>query len=91
MNFTIEEDRIVHKDASGAVLAGVYFPSRGDGVVEITSTQVDTSLAGHGIAGQLLTTLAETLRDDGRKAIPTCSYAVHWFSKHPEYANLLQQ
>lgn len=91
MDFTIQEDRIVHEDASGAVVAGVYFPSRGDGVVEITSTRVDASLAGQGVAGQLLTTLAETLRSDGRKAIPTCSYAVKWFSKHPEYEDLLQR
>ena len=27
---------------------------------------------------------------DGRKAVLSCSYAVKWFSKHPEYADVLE-
>ena len=29
-------------------------------------------------------------RQDGRKARPTCSYAVHWFETHPEEQDLLE-
>ena len=25
----------------------------------------------------------------GKKAVPVCSYAVAWFEKHPEYADVL--
>ena len=88
MDFVTKEDSICLEDASGAVIAGVFFLPRSENIVEITSTQVDSSLRGQGVADRLLTALAEKLRADGLKAIPTCSYAVKWFLNHPEYADI---
>lgn len=34
--------------------------------------------------------IARSLRETGRKAIPTCSYAKKWFGQHPEYADVLR-
>ena len=53
-------------------------------------TQVDPSLSGQGIAGKLVREAAEQLRADGRKAVLTCSYAIQWFSQHPEYEDILE-
>ena len=50
---------------------------------------VDGSLRGQGVSGQLLRAVADTLRQDGRKARVTCSYAIHWFETHPEEQDLL--
>lgn len=89
MKFREEPGRIFAVDENGTLLAEVTFPQQ-DGVAVINHTFVDGSLRGQGVAGQLLQAAADTLRREGRKARPTCSYAVHWFQTHPEAADLLE-
>lgn len=88
MEFQHETGRIFARSDSGRLLAEVTFPEQ-DGVAVINHTFVDDSLRGQGGAGQLLQAVADTLRRQGRKARPTCSYAVHWFETHPEQRDLL--
>lgn len=88
MTFSQEPGRIFARDENGRLLAEVTFPQQ-DGVAVINHTFVDDSLRGQGVAGQLLQAVADTLRREGRKARPTCSYAVHWFDTHPEERDLL--
>lgn len=88
MEFRQEPGRIFATGEDGRLLAEVTFPER-EGAAEIDHTFVDSSLRGQGVAGQLLQAAADTLRAQGRKARPTCSYAVRWFEIHPEYADLL--
>lgn len=88
MEFRQEPGRIFATGEDGRLLAEVTFPER-EGTAEIDHTFVDPSLRGQGVAGQLLQAAADTLRAQGRKARPTCSYAVRWFETHPEYADLL--
>ena len=88
MKFSQQPGRIFARDENGKLLAEVTFPER-EGVAVINHTFVDDSLRGQGIAGQLLQAVADTLRREGRKARPTCSYAVHWFATHPEELYLL--
>ena len=59
--------------------------------MEVTHTVVDESVRGRGIAGQLMKELVKELREDGRKAELSCSYAVRWFEKHPECSDVLQE
>lgn len=89
MNFSKEPGRIFAQDASGRLLAEVTFPEQ-DGAAQINHTFVDGSLRGQGVAGQLLQAVADTLREEGRKVVPLCSYAVHWFDTHPEEQDLLK-
>ena len=88
MKFSQQPGHIFARDANGKLLAEVTFPER-EGVAVINHTFVDDSLRGQGVAGQLLQAVADTLRREGRKASPTCSYAVHWFATHPEEQDLL--
>lgn len=85
----IHSNAVQYVDAQGRVLAEVTFPVLDGDIVEINHTFVDTSLRGMGIAGKLLEHVAEELEETGRRAHPTCSYAVSWFEKHPEKAALL--
>lgn len=89
MQFQYEPDRIYACAPDGQLLAEVTFPTK-DGVANINHTFVDPSLRGQNVAGRLLAAAAEQLQASGRKAVPTCSYAVKWFSEHPEYAHLLK-
>lgn len=88
MKFSQQPGRIFARDENGKLLAEVTFPER-EGVAVINHTFVDDSLRGQGVAGQLLQAVADTLRREGSKARPTCSYAVHWFATHLEEQDLL--
>ena len=72
----------------GKTLARVTFPALDAETVELDHTFVDDSLRGQGVAGKLLEAAAAELRKRGLKAVPTCSYAVKWFGKHPEFADV---
>lgn len=89
MEYKKQKDRIILTDESGKTTAVITFPEVRPGVVVINHTEVDPSLEGRGIAGQLTKEAAEYLRSQGVKAELSCSYAVHWFSRHPEYQDLL--
>lgn len=91
MNFTIEENRIYLQGNDKNVIAEVTFPYIDSSTVEINHTFVDESLRGQGVAGKLLLALVGQLKERNLKAVLTCSYAVTWFEKHPEYKDLLKQ
>ena len=92
MDFKRNENQIALYSETGALLAEVTVPytDESHSAVEVDHTFVDASLRGQGIAGKLMIELADELKKRGLKAVPTCSYAVHWFEKHPEQAHLLK-
>ena len=89
MNYIADTNRIYANDENGVLIAEVTFPKTGDNTVDIDHTFVDGSLRGQGVAGKLLELAAKELRSTGRKAVLSCSYAIKWFEKHPEEADLL--
>ena len=89
MEFQHEPGRIWMESAEEKLLAEVLFPAVGGGIVEITHTFVDDSLRGQGVAAALLMKVAEELRREHKRAKLSCSYAVAWFRRHPEYADLI--
>ncbi|MBS7007474.1 GNAT family N-acetyltransferase [Anaerostipes sp.] len=90
MEFQYEEHRIFAEDEKGKMTAEITFPEVSVDTAVIDHTFVDNSLRGQGVAGKLVEAAAEQLAERGMKVIPTCSYAVSWFQKHPEYQNLLK-
>lgn len=90
MEFQSEEHRIFARDQEGNVIAEVTFPEVSEGTVVMDHTFVDDALRGQGVAGKLVEAAAKKLGEKGVKVIPTCSYAVRWFQKHPEYQKLLK-
>lgn len=87
--FKANNSRIWLENENKEEIAFVSFPQTGAGTVDIRSTVVSSSLQGQGIASELMESLADGLRKSGRKASLTCSYAVNWFEKHPEYKDVL--
>ncbi|WP_024294618.1 GNAT family N-acetyltransferase [Lacrimispora indolis] len=90
MNFTYNPNQIALFHSDNNLLAEVTFPEVDQNTVDINHTFVDESLRGQGVAGQLMEAVAEQLRSQGKKAILTCSYAIKWFEKHPEYNDLVK-
>lgn len=89
MNYIIYDHQILGQTDDGTVLARVTFPFAGDNTVDLNHTEVDESLRGQGIAGQLLERAAAKIRQEGWKTRCSCSYAQKWFAKHPDDQDLL--
>lgn len=89
MEYIVNSDSVQAVNEDGHMLAEVTFPEVADGIVEINRTFVDESLRGQGVAGKLLEETAAAIEHNGRLARPTCTYAIHWFDKHPERHDLL--
>ena len=89
MEFRHVHGRIWMESAKGELLAEVLFPVVESGIVEITHTFVDDSLRGQGVAAGLIREAAEQLRREHKRAKLSCSYAVAWFWRHTEYADIL--
>lgn len=86
--FITQDNRVIMKNELGAIVAYIDFPEI-EGVIHITHTYVDDSLRGQGIAGKLMEQAYEKIKTDGRKCLADCSYAQHWFEKHPEKQDIL--
>ncbi len=91
MEFVFKKNQIALYDSQELVIAEVTFPDLDADTVEIDHTFVDDSLRGLGVAGMLMTAAANELRRLKKKAVLTCSYAVNWFGKHPEYADIVKK
>lgn len=85
MEFITETERIYAKGPAGNVIAEVTFPAA-NGVAIIDHTFVDPSLRGQGVAGKLVKLAADKIIADGNKIGATCSYALAWLQRHPEYS-----
>ena len=90
MDFIYEKNRIMLPGDNGAILAEVSVPDVDTDTVNIDHTFVDDSLRGQGVAGKLMEAAAKQLRETDKKAVLTCSYAVKWFEKHPEYSSVVK-
>ncbi|HKM01424.1 MAG TPA: GNAT family N-acetyltransferase [Sedimentibacter sp.] len=90
MDFKYEKNRIYLENEIGECIAEVTFPQISEDKVNINHTYVNHSLRGRGVADKLVNELAVHLRKSNIKAISTCSYAVDWFEKHPEYDDVCQ-
>lgn len=55
----------------------------------ILHVEAEDALRGSGAAGQFMQGLANHARTEGHRLSPRCSYAVAWFKRHPNQADVL--
>jgi hypothetical protein len=60
-----------------------------DDIVTIPHVEAPIELRGKGTAARLMEGIAILARANGFKIVPTCPYAVAWFRRHPEAADVL--
>ena len=77
-------ERPINDDA----IAAAYY-RLADGRLVFIHTDVPTEFSGLGIATELARGTFELLRDSGRKAVLRCPFMVHFFTRHPEYADIV--
>ena len=90
MNFIHSQNRIFLLNDNNETIAEVTFPDIDPNTVDINHPYVSDSIRGHGIAGKLMKAAAEQLQAQNKKAVLTCSFAIKWFERNPEYNNLLK-
>jgi uncharacterized protein len=59
-----------------------------DRLVVFTHTEVDPSLEGQGIGGQLVRGALDDVRRRGLAVLPICPFVQAWIARHPDYADL---
>lgn len=90
MEFEKEGYRFYKNDESGKLLAEVTYEPNGEDKVSLTHTFVDVSLRGQGVAEQLVDRLAAEMKEEGKKIVPVCSYAVALFKrKSDKYKDII--
>lgn len=88
MDFKENTEKIWMENDEGKIIAYVEFPEI-NGIANVMHTVVDPSLRGQGVAGRLMEALVAKMEKEDRKLELTCSYAIDWFNKNREYANVL--
>lgn len=56
-----------------------------DGLLNIIHTVVPSQIEGKGIASQLVKVAYDYALNNHLKPFATCSYAIRWLQRHPEY------
>jgi glutathione S-transferase len=77
-------ERPIH---DGSIAAAYYRDA--DGGLVFIHTEVPTAFSGQGIATDLARGTFDLLRQSKRKAILKCPFMVHFYAKHPEYADIV--
>jgi len=80
-------DRQFELEEHGYVAFASY--RRHGDVVTIPHVEAPPALRGTGAAARLMEGIAALARTQGFKVRPTCTYAVAWFRRHPEVADIL--
>lgn len=89
MVYKTYSDRIILVNDDNKVLAEIDFPAINAYAVNVSHIWVDESLRGQGVASKLTDKMVAYLRHRNLKALPSCSYAMGWFEKHPEASDVL--
>lgn len=67
----------------------VEYRDRGDGMFELTRTEVPSQLEGKGVGSALARNALDYARDNDLRVVPTCPFIRSYIEKHPEYQDLV--
>ncbi|MBQ8921603.1 MAG: GNAT family N-acetyltransferase [Oscillospiraceae bacterium] len=82
MEYVTHDSRICCIDGNGNEVGTILFPKREGNVYEITSTKVDPSMQGKGIAAGLMRHCLNEISRRRGTVQATCSYAQNYLAKH---------
>lgn len=76
-------------DSSQASKAEVTYVNYNENTIIINHTFVSPELRGQNIGGQLIKRVVDFAREENKKIIPQCSFAVKEFNEKKEYDDVL--
>jgi uncharacterized protein len=75
--------------AGGEPAGELVYRRRGEGVIALLHTEVDTHLRRRGLGGALVSGVLEDARRRGLRVVPICPFVEAFVESHPEYAALV--
>ncbi len=84
------ENHIIFIKEDGVMVAYATFPQVEAGVVNINHTFTHPTKRGQGLAKVIMDALYEHLKQEGLKAIPSCSYAEAYFKRYEDKRDVLK-
>ena len=76
--------------ADGELAGFVLYYLRGDEIA-FTHTQTDDRFRGQGIAGRLVQSSLDAVRERHLTVLPYCPFVRNWITEHREYADLIPE
>jgi predicted GNAT family acetyltransferase len=73
----------------GDHIALVQFRGEADGTVRLLHTEDPVALEGQGIGSRLARGVLDSIRTEGHKVVPQCSFITDYIYRHPEYQDLV--
>ena len=70
-------------------IAAAYYRINNDGNLVLTHTEVPSEFSGQGIGSKLARGVFEMIRASGRKAVLKCPFMGAFYSRHPEYFDIV--
>ena len=70
-------------------IAAAYYRVDSNGHLVLTHTEVPSEFSGHGIGSRLAHGTFDLIRASGRKAVLRCPFMAAFYSRHPEYSDIV--
>jgi predicted GNAT family acetyltransferase len=70
-------------------IAAAYYRVDDNGNIVLTHTEVPFEFSGRGIGSHLAQGVFDLLRSSGRKAVLLCPFMAAYYSRHPEYSDIV--
>ena len=75
-------------DGSEAI-AAAYYRIDDNGNLVLTHTEVPSEFSGQGIGSRLARGVFDMIRATGRKTVVRCPFMAAFYSRHPEYSDIV--
>ncbi len=89
LQFIFEPDRALLYNERSQLMGRVTHPRIRAGVINIQQVYTEPDFRGQGVAAKLMEGLLAHLRETGKKAVLTCTYAQKYVAEHPGNRDLL--
>ena len=70
-------------------IAAAYYRIDDNGNLVLTHTEVPSEFSGQGIGSRLARGVFDMIRASGRKAVLKCPFMGAFYSRHPEYSDIV--
>jgi uncharacterized protein len=70
-------------------IAAAYYRIDDNGNLVLTHTEVPSEFSGQGIGSRLARGTFDLIRASGRKAVLQCPFMAAFYSRHPEYSDIV--
>ena len=76
--------------ADGELASFIQYELR-DGVIVLLHTETDPRFRGQGLAGRLVRSTLDAVRERHLAVLPYCPFVRRWVTEHPEYTDLVPE